>query len=710
LDFTTGTATDGVYTIKSVPTTTTAVINRPLSATTSGNFTSTHDLGYVPPAGCKTRIPNIFGRAALSASRAVNDVPNASALLRPVFQTSSAGFIDIEYLYGNNWYLNFSQPYGVSIKNSWSMDTINLANCATSFTLSNLGVGMYGAIDNRVLQCSSNFAGGLIENCDFMRGNVPGATDHAVEITYCKGVEVRDSKFAIVQFVRNSGNPLQIANSSNLTLNNIKCINNNLYLATVSNSTITNYDYTDRMCGWTNTTSATNTINIDIRSSNVIVDGITIGFGGTILNNQPATALVRATGGLGITFRNIGTPENPIKNGTWLPNQVATTAVFQTGGNGENYRLQRVYVDGMRGDTITGVNTDKGFETDNVHKMNQYALGNHQVSAAIVQSLNCATRGVGNINSTTGSASVYGSHWSNNFGVGRGRLVLHMNEPTPETASSFTQVSGTVKFNSSGGALLGTVDTVGIWETFLFKGITGFNDYEEMLMSGGTISNYLVEYTLDTGSGYGDWHNLARTKTVASGASGTNTIVIADTTGLEVGDYIFGGTNLPYAARIEAINGTTITLSKVNRGAASGTIRVSHLPDEVINPAGSKLKVRITTLTANTSAITYLRMNTITSWEDQTANTYPLDVITLTLTGLVPGSDIVILNAGTEVERVNVDANNATMYNFVYEATGAVDIRVYKRGYIPFSILNYSLGTSNVSLPIAQVADRNFLE
>jgi hypothetical protein len=709
-DFTTGTGVDGVYTVKFVPNVTTVTINCPLSATTSGNFTTTHDLGYVPPAGCKTRIPNIFGRECTPATRSVNNPPNLALATRPEFQTSSAGAIDIEYLYGTNWYLNFSQPYAVSIKNSWTMDTINLAECATPFTLSNVGTGMYGAFDNRVLQCSSNFAGGLIENCDFMRGNPPGATDHSVEITYCKGIEVRDSKFAIVQYLRNSGNPLQIANSSNITLSGVRCINNNLYLATVSDSTITNYDYTDRMCGWTNTISPTNAINIDIRSSNVVVDGITIGFGGTILNNQPATSLVRATGGLGITFRNIGTPENPIKCGSWMPNVTGLTSVFQTGGNGERYRLQRAYVETLRGDTVVGVNTDKGVEVDNVHKVNQYSLGAYAVAATIVQFLNSDMRGIGNINSTTGSASVYGVHWSNNFGVGRGRLVLHMNEPSTETANIFTSVSGITKFNSSGGALLESVGTSSIWETFLFKGITKFNDYEELNMSVGAIGSYLLEYQLDTGSGYGDWHNLARTKTVASGASGANTIVIADTTGLEVGDYIFGGTNLAYRAKVTAINGTTITLSKPNRGAASGTIRVCQLPSEVANPAGTKMKMRITTTIADTTAITYVRLNTITSWADQTENTYPLDTITATMTGMISGSDIVILPHGTETVRATAEDISGTTYAYTYETPESVDIRVYKEGYFPFSIENYMLGSTNASVLITQVPDTSYIQ
>lgn len=82
--------------------------------------------------------------------------------------------------------------------------------------------------------------------------------------------------------------------------------------------------------------------------------------------------------------------------------------------------------------------------------------------------------------------------------------------------------------------------------------------------------------------------------------------------------------------------------------------------------------------------------------------------ITLTLTGLISGSDIVILNAGTTTERINVDANSGTTYNYGFSVGGNVDICVYKAGYVPFSIRNYTLPASNSTLPINQVLDRNF--
>lgn len=84
--------------------------------------------------------------------------------------------------------------------------------------------------------------------------------------------------------------------------------------------------------------------------------------------------------------------------------------------------------------------------------------------------------------------------------------------------------------------------------------------------------------------------------------------------------------------------------------------------------------------------------------------------VTLTLTGIVPGSDIVILDAGTATERANVDAHPSSSYSFSYSySTGDyVDVCVYKAGYVPFAIRNYLLGATDASLPINQVPDRNY--
>jgi hypothetical protein len=85
---------------------------------------------------------------------------------------------------------------------------------------------------------------------------------------------------------------------------------------------------------------------------------------------------------------------------------------------------------------------------------------------------------------------------------------------------------------------------------------------------------------------------------------------------------------------------------------------------------------------------------------------------TLTITGLIDGSDISILTAGTTTERVNVQANSGTSYQhqYTYIASDYVDIGIFKAGYIPYYIRNYTLGNADASLPASQVVDRAYIE
>jgi len=83
---------------------------------------------------------------------------------------------------------------------------------------------------------------------------------------------------------------------------------------------------------------------------------------------------------------------------------------------------------------------------------------------------------------------------------------------------------------------------------------------------------------------------------------------------------------------------------------------------------------------------------------------------TLTLSGLVTGSDIAILNAGTSTVRVLVDANSGSTYAHEYTDTGAmVDISIYKPGYKDTHVLNYTLSTQAAALPISQQIDRAYV-
>lgn len=81
----------------------------------------------------------------------------------------------------------------------------------------------------------------------------------------------------------------------------------------------------------------------------------------------------------------------------------------------------------------------------------------------------------------------------------------------------------------------------------------------------------------------------------------------------------------------------------------------------------------------------------------------------LTLTGLNPNTEVRIYEAGTTNELGGVENSGTSFtYNYSYTADFDVDIRIAALSYINQSILGLTLTSSNTSIPIQQVTDRNY--
>jgi hypothetical protein len=126
---------------------------------------------------------------------------------------------------------------------------------------------------------------------------------------------------------------------------------------------------------------------------------------------------------------------------------------------------------------------------------------------------------------------------------------------------------------------------------------------------------------------------------------------------------------------------------------------------------GFKLKIRATCAIASaTNVITNMRVALTTTSTDQSTQLYPLTVVTLTLTGLVLNSDVVVRGAGTSTILASVDSNVSSTWDYVYQTPVAVDIDVIKPGYVPFPLVrNFTLPSTNSSLPVSQQVDRNYI-
>lgn len=285
---------------------------------------------------------------------------------------------------------------------------------------------------------------------------------------------------------------------------------------------------------------------------------------------------------------------------------------------------------------------------NNVMIENVYA---DYADVSVIAALNCTAKSVALLGATTGQVSVYGTHWKSSFTSATvGKIEILCNEPTATSAAQCAITSGTPKFNSAGQVALTAVGQQVVWEMpFYALGMTALANLAPTL-TGTTTGNLNYEFQYDIGSGY---------------------------------------------------NGTWLTLNATNQVAVGA-----------INPAvGIRLKVRATCATAAAgNLLTNIAIPAVTTSTDQTANLYPLDQNTVTFSGLQIGTDIVVLLAGTSTVVTQVDQHTLSSYAYQYSVPGvAIDIGFHKAGFVPQYIRNYTLPSSDATLPISQVADRNYV-
>lgn len=652
LDFTSGGATDGVYTVRAIATNT-YNINYPHSAAiATSNVTERFEIGKVPASGCKIRVPNVFGRACTTGARASNTIPHAALVSRPEFLTTTAGAIDIEYFYDHGWYQRYGTAYSVKMWHSTAVDTLEITNCASPLDLKNVFVGHYTGGTNTVFVSTSNTSGGTVEDCKFFGQGAPSGTRHAGNIQFCLGQTFRRCQFGHLMYAR-AGYGAYLNSCSTLTLEDCTGINStsSVYMQSSSNIKIDGLTHIDRFNGLTNATNGAWAVQIALGSSNVTIDGITWAEG-----QHPYYDAVHIGASSNVKSRNVGSIVSPLPCGSFEPNLYAPRYLFNSAGNNTNIKVQRCGIAGVRTGLIGSLNTDVNVTLEHI----RLGLPHLRATATLAwrrafftnSSLTARVKGIsGVVQTTSGQTSVYGTHWHSLFGKESiGSVVIAMNEPTAETAGQFTMVSGTAKFNSAGGIPMGAIGNQAIWETpDWILGHTGFQNVAPV-MSGGTIGNYTLEYQIDTGSGYSAWKTL---------------------------------------------NGT-------------------NLSGETISPAtGFKLKVRITTTSTNTTAITYLRLATTTTAAAQNDNLYPLDTVTTSLTANVSltGAEIRVYDmnnvpAGSLGTEIAGAESSGSAFSFSTTGNNTVWIQVMKPGYQEFGY-EYTTGLVDATLPITLTADGN---
>jgi len=597
-------------------------------------FDGTNNAGFVPPAGCRIRIPNVIGRQSIAGSDATNQAPSATLSTRPDFSTSSAGVIDFEY-FMNDWYYSFSSPNNIIIKNGSTFDALLTSNEAAPCVIDDFCVGAYNGT-SITLTLSSNSLGGVISNSKFYRA-IPASNGHCCTITACRSYTINNCQFGMIGYVRSTGRSMLMSQCYNITASNITQMNAYMIWSTCFDSRITNIDHCDAIKGNTTATTGIYVIQVTVSSNNILVDGVTFGLGGLITDYcNPYLSPFYAINSSNIIFRNAGTRSNPLRvaSAALGPQYAAHDA-----GVNSNVKFQRIYLEQTRTSPIFTVNTSKDVTFESVHG----TTGSIQTLAinALVKGIRAASY------SATAGGSVYGTHYFDMFTADTtGNLWFAMNEPTASTSSyvTLTLAGSAGGFTSGGQVSMPTVgDELIIEMPYFALGHTGFANAAATL-TGGNTGNFTREYQLDTGSGFGSYQTL---------------------------------------------NG-------------------ANLSAEVVDPSvGFKMRLRITTITANTTnALTYVRVQTTSTLLAQTNNLYPLDYATISISALRAGSRVQLYDTTNSVELFNqVVSGTSFSYSAPYSGDYTVRVRaMYATSstadlFVEFSDLVTSSGLSRSVSP-----------
>lgn len=271
--------------------------------------------GYIPPAGLRIRVANVFFSNATQAAPTANVLPNATLANRYEFATTGGGVIDIDKA-SVGWYMNFAQSFSVLLTNTRTLTAMILTECASPIAWNNVGVGLEAANSQTALTMALNFAGGTMQNCTWTRAAQAGAGNYVCSWTDCSGFTITNEK------VRSLVKAANATSGSHVKTRVVKCH----WIGTVigagriamvgcadlNYSTTTYYDHPALTTGTANAYYAW-----DMSGSpcyRIVMDGLDFG-GLTLVQPYAGILVVSVAGCQDITLRNLGTAATPLNCG-----------------------------------------------------------------------------------------------------------------------------------------------------------------------------------------------------------------------------------------------------------------------------------------------------------------------------------------------------------------------------------------------------------
>ena len=303
---------------------------------------------------------------------------------------------------------------------------------------------------------------------------------------------------------------------------------------------------------------------------------------------------------------------------------------YLNASNAQNIKIQRCWMTNIPSSMVInpGSNTHNGVSIENVYA-DAYTAAIYNPSSNKLRIRGLTMTGF----VTSISTLRYGHFWHDYFSAETtGVICIDMVEPDTVIAPYVT-LGGGAAYTGTGGIYMPTVgDSITMEMDYFALGHTEFRNIAPAINGGGSISNFSLEYQIDLNDGNG-W------------------------------------------------NGTWKTLDTTNL-----------LSEMVDYTKGVKLKARMTTTTANTSAVTTLAIYTTTTAEAQ-QTLYPLASCAVQVTNLATGSRVKVVKVSDGAVLFNgAESSGSVTFSTSYE--GLIEIDVRKASSSPYYRPFVSRGTT----------------
>lgn len=372
--------------------------------------------GFLPPVGCRVRIPNVISVEAEKVATTgvfAQTVPDAVLTNRPLFVTTSAGVISIDK-WQTSWYCIFQQPYSVNLSFLALCESMLVSEIAQPVVWNEVNTGMSviaSSAQASSLTMSTCYAGGTIDKSAFNRFHVGTAGWYAFIGSDLQAFNFTNCVFSVLMTTAVGGavarnavsGAISLARVANSNFTTTDLIGRVLH-TTTANLTFTTTRYADSRNIATGITTPQSIHSFNTNTAFITIDGIT--FGG-VLNVHPYTGIIEVlSGSNNIKVRNIGSATAPLSLGS--ANAAGVIFTGAAGGVGYNIEFKRIYCTSARtGVTISSDNSYNNIVYESVWCANAALL--------IGTSLNTTVKGLGHNNATAGQTSVYGYGWQDFF-------------------------------------------------------------------------------------------------------------------------------------------------------------------------------------------------------------------------------------------------------------------------------------------------------